>query len=287
MSLLKEKIELKLEETEFKVQKALKGFEHWQKIVLAICLLGIIPCYFIAKSLGNYYYKKIYDKDLISANASFVNPKDLLVDRTDIASLGNNEFAVAVQIVNQNLDLAAKNINYQLDFFDNKGMLTAQSQAGQFNILPDQRKFIIAPKIIAPQGLVVSKIKILSSPVWQKKVSLPEIKLIASLPKGKDQIDPFGFVLEGNIYNQSPYLIKEVKLNFLLYGNGGKIIGASFRSEFDLPPNQKRDYKHIWPGISGKNVVRAEVVAETDLLNKNNIQAPIVPVNNGAGDLNR
>ncbi len=287
MSLLKEKVELKLEETEFTLQKILNRFTKFQKIILLICVLGALPSYFLAKAIGNYYFKKIYNQELISANPSFKNPKDLLIDRTDIATLGNDEFAVVVQIVNQNLTLATKDIGYQIDFLDDKGMLTAQSQKGKFNILPNERKFLIAPKIISPQGVALAKIKLLDTPVWRNKLSLPKIKLITTTPKGRDQTDPFGYVLDGNIYNQSPYLIKEVKLNFLLYGTGGKIIGASFRSEFDLPPNQKRDYKHIWPGISGKNVVRAEVVAETDLLNSNNLVAPLTPVDNESGSLDR
>lgn len=287
MPLFKEKLELKVEETEFKVFRALSRFDPWQKRVILFCLLAALPAYFISKTLANHYYSKEYQKFLIDGHASFAETQDLVIDRVDIAYSGTNEYSAAVQIINKNLDLAAKNVQYEIKFLAPDGSEAAPSERGRFYILPNSRKFLVAPKILSQTSIVSVNLIFPQAIFWQKKTELPEVKLIASQPKGSDQLSPPGFALEGGVQNSSPYFVKEIKLTFLLYGVGGKIIGASQRSEFDIKPYERRDYKQIWSGISGRNVVRAEAIAETNLLDKANLTIPETNNPGGAGDLGR
>lgn len=286
MSLFKEKLEYKIEEAEFKTSKFFSGFSSWQKWVVLFCLLGSLPGYFAAKTLGKRYFSKVYSGYQIEAHPSFSEAKELVLERTDIASLGQSEYAAVLQLVNPNLDLAAKNIGFELRFLDINGVEAAAAETGKFYILPNQRKFLVVPQIFSEAGINSVDLILPNQIVWQKKLNLPEIKLVASEPKGKDIQEPFGYALEGGLFNNSPYQLKEVKLTFLLYGSGGKIIGSSQRSEFDLRPLEKRDYKQIWAGISGKNVIRAETLAETNLLDNANLSAPELETE-GAGDLSR
>jgi len=287
MSLFKEKLELKVEEAEFKAQKALSGFSAFQKWVIFICLLCAIPAYFIAKAIGNVYFEKQYRQYLTEAHPSFSNPQKLLIDRIDIASLGENEYTVVAQLINPNLDLAAKAIPYELKFYDADGAVVAPTQTGEFYILPNQRKYVVAPRIESLTGIAKAVLALPSEITWQKKLELPKVELQTSQPKGQDQINPFGYALEGTVTNQSPYYIKEIKLTFLLYGIGGKVIGGSQRSEFSIKPFETRGYKQMWAGISGRNVLKAESHAETNLLDKENLSAPEFPTDNGAGGLGR
>jgi hypothetical protein len=287
MSLIKEKLELKLEEAEYTTQKSLARFSSGQKKFLAISLLGIIPIFFLARFLGNLYFAKQFSQYIITAKPSFTEAKNLIIDRIDIATLGNNEYAIVAQLINPNLDLAVKQLPFEWKFFDEKSQITAPSQKGVVNLTPNEKKYIVVPVVNSLTPITRAEIQFLEAPKWQKKKNLEIIKLTVNQPKGYDQTEPFGYVLEGNVFNQSPYLIKTVKLNFLLYGQGGKIVGASYRSEFDLPPNQKRSYKHFWPNISGKNVVRAETIAETEILNRENFKIPENEFNNEAGFLGR
>ncbi len=287
MSLLKEKLELKLEEAEFTTQQSLSRFSALQKKFFLVGLLGIIPMYFIAQYAGNYYFAKAYRTYLISAKPSYLNSQSLIIDRIDIASLGNNEYAIVGQVNNPNLDLATKQVPYEWVFFDAKAQITAPSQSGKLSISPNEKKYLILPVVKSLSPIAKAEIRFLKEPVWQKKINVEKLSLITSQPKGYDQTNPFGYVLEGEVYNNSPYLIKEIKLNFILLGLGGKIIGASYRSEFDLLPKQKRSYKHFWPEISGKNIVKAETIVETDLLNKDNLKIPESESNNNAGFLGR
>lgn len=287
MSLLKEKLELKVEEAEFKARSLFSRFSSAQKWTIIVCLLGAIPGYFLAKTIGNFYFERQYRQYLTEARPSFSDPKGLLIERIDIGSLGENEYAVVAQLVNPNLDLAAKAVAYEFKFIAANGAEAALSQSGEFYILPNQKKYLVAPKIFASSGIARAVLNLTPDVAWQKKPDLPQIKLITNQPKGIDQLSPFGYALEGVMTNQSPYFIKEVRLTFLLYGAGGKIIGGSQRSEFSLKPFETRSYKQIWAGISGRNVVRAEVEAETNLLDKENLTAPEFPDQNGAGDLGR
>src|SRR3989344_2784266 len=147
MSLFKEKLELKAEEAEFKAQTLLSRFQPWQKFVIIACLAGAIPGYFLVKAIGNHYFAKEYAQYLIQARPSFTDPKPLIIERSDIASLGEKEFAAAVQVENKNLDLAAKNISYTMKFLASDGSEAAPALRSQFYILPNQRKYLIAPKI--------------------------------------------------------------------------------------------------------------------------------------------
>lgn len=287
MSLFKEKLELKAEEAEFKAQKIMSRFEAWQKWLIFIFLIGGILGYFIAKAIAGSYYQKQYQQYLIQAKPSFTNPEPIQIERIDIASYGENEFAVAALLKNKNLDLGAKNVPYTMKFLAADGSETAPAVQSQFYILPNQAKYLLAPRVASEAGIASVDVSLDAEPAWQKKTDLPEVKLIASQPKGFDQTSPFGYVLEGSVANSSAYQIKEIKLTFLLYGTGGKIIGASQRSEFDFKPFERRDYKQIWAGISGRNVVRAETIAETNLLEKENLTAPEINGENGAGDLGR
>src|SRR3989344_387687 len=286
MSLFKEKLELKVEEAEFKAQKMMGRFEPWQKWLIFVCLAGAVPGYFTAKAIAGRYYSGQYAKFLIEARPSFTDPKPLQIGRIDIASYGGNEYAAVVQLENKNLDLGAKNILYEMKFLGSDGREAAPAIKSEAYVLPNQRKYLIAPKVNSEAGVSAVNITLISEPIWQKKTDLPEVKLITSQPKGFDQLNPFGYVLEGSVTNSSAYQIKEIRLVFLLYGAGGKIIGASLRSEFDLKPFERRDYKQIWAGISGRNVLRAESLAETNLLDKENLTAPEFNPN-GAGDLGR
>ncbi|MEK7618375.1 MAG: hypothetical protein AAB410_04495 [Patescibacteria group bacterium] len=287
MSLLKEKLELKAEEAEFKIIRMFSRFDRWQKRIILLCMLAAIPAYFISKTVANRYYSSRYQQYLIQGSPSFSEAQELILDRADIASLGQNEYSAAVQIVNRNLDLAAKNVPYEIKFLAVDGSEAAPAERGRFYILPNSKKYLIAPKILSQAPIISVNLIFLNKIFWQKKYELPEVNLITSQPKGSDQLSPPGYALAGGVQNNSPYFIKEVKLTFLLYGAGGKIIGASQRSEFDMQPYERRDYKQIWSGISGRNVVRAEASAETNLLDKTNLAIPETNNAGGAGDLGR
>jgi hypothetical protein len=288
MGLFKEKLELKIEEAEFKARTSLSGFPSWQKWILIFCLLAALPAYFISKAVAKVYYQNNYEEYLVTAHPSFTDPKTVIIDRVDVATVGGNQYAAVLQLINPNLDLSAKNIRYEMKFLGGDGDEVAISQKGTLFLLPNQRKYLIAPNITAANPIATVELLLDEKIQWQKKLELPEVEIITSQPRGADRVDPYGYVLEGNISNNSAYFIKEVGLTFLLYGAGGKVIGASQRSEFDLKPLERRTYTQIWSGISGRNVVKAEAIAETNLLDKENLTVPASPTTgSGAGGLGR
>lgn len=82
------------------------------------------------------------------------------------------------------------------------------------------------------------------------------------------------FVAEGSFQNQSPYNLGRVRLVFFLYDQNKRIISVSQRDEFTVKPYERRGYKQLWPGVYSTSVASAEVFAETDILDQENIFLP-------------
>src|SRR3989344_382909 len=162
MSLFKEKLELKVEEAEFKAQKMMGRFEPWQKWLIFVCLAGAVPGYFTAKAIAGRYYSGQYAKYLIEARPSFTDPKPLQIGRVDIASYGVNEYAAAVLLENKNLDLGAKNVAYEINFWDADDKKTAPAVKSTIYILPNQRKYLIAPTINSEAGVSAVNVTLVS-----------------------------------------------------------------------------------------------------------------------------
>lgn len=287
MSLFKEKLELKAEEAEFKAQKALGSFAAWQKWIFLGGIVLFIPAYFVAKNISLGIFTQNYKNLAASAHPSFTEAKNIILDRIDVATLGENTFAAIGRITNPNLDLAAREVPYEFQFLDKDGLMAAPAEGGVTFLLPNEQKYLVAPKVNAQKQIAQVKLLLPDSLKWQKKLNLPTVKIVANEPKGRDQTNPYAYVVEGAIQNLSAYQLQEVKITFLLYGAGGKIIGASQRSEFNLQPSERRDYKQIWSGVSGSNVVKIEALPTTNLLDKNNLTIPNNPSKNGSGDLGR
>ena len=287
MSLFKEKLELKAEEAEFKAQKALSAFSSWQKWILVASLVLAIPAYFIAKNLSLSFYSRSFEGLAAMAHPSFSEAKGIVLERADLASVGENIYAAVAKISNPNLELALKEVPYEFQFLDADGLPAATSQSGVTYLLPNQQKYLVAPRIAPQKQIAGVKLLLPDNLKWQKKTMLPTVKIVASEPKGRDQLSPYAYVVEGAIQNLSPYKIGEVKITFLLYGQGGKIVGASQRSEFNLKPSERRDYKQIWSGVSGSNVIKIEAITDTNLLSKENLTISEEPVVGGGGSLDR
>ncbi len=287
MSLFKEKLELKAEEVKFKAQKALGSFASWQKWIFLSGVVLFLPAYFIAKNISLGISAQNYKGLEASAHPSFTEAKNLILDRIDVASLGENTFAAVGRVTNPNLDLAAKEVPYEFQFLDKDGLMAAPSEGGVTYLLPNEQKYLVAPKVNTQKPIAQVKLLLPDSLKWQKKLNLPTVKIVANEPKGRDQTNPYAYVVEGAIQNLSAYQLQEVKITFLLYGTGGKIIGASQRSEFNLKPSERRDYKQIWSGVSGSNVVKIEALPATNLLDKNNLVVPDSSAKTGGGDLGR
>ncbi len=120
---------------------------------------------------------------------------------------------------------------------------------------------------------------------WQKRLNLPQVKFQIASPNLSQQFSPPAFVVEGDYVNNSPYLLKSVRLTFVLFDSQNKIIGLSSRDDTTIKPFERRAYKQIWPSISGANINRVEVEADTNTLDSRNIT--VSGSSGNASDLSR
>ncbi len=285
MSLLKEKIEIGIEETEFKTQKLLGSMNPVFRWLLILMVLAIIPAYFVAKSVSQKIWTVRYQQGALKAKPSFTDPKQPKISTVTLTSLGDSLYSAIVQITNENLNLSADSVPFALNFYNSKKELL-YSYTDKIFLLPNQKKYIIAPRFEVYDQIAFAELIFTQELKWQKRLNLPEVKLSASTPAVSNQISPQAFVLEGNFFNNSVYALKQVRLNFVLFDTTGKIIGASRRDEFTVAPFERRSYKQLWPNLSAPTLGKTEVSVETNTLDINNLSVSTAPASS-ASDLSR
>jgi|GEM_PF-770616 len=285
MPLLKEKIEIGIEEAEFKTQKIFGSMHPVFRWLLILMILSIIPAYFVAKSVSQKIWAARYQQNALKAKPSFTDPKSAKISEVSLTTLGEGLYSAVVQITNENLDLSADNIPFEFNFYNTQKQLI-YSYTDKLFLLPDQKKYIIAPRFSSTDKIAFTEFRFTENPAWQKRLNLPQVKLSASTPGFYNQVSPPAFVLEGDFVNNSVYTLKQVRLNFVLFDSMGKIIGTSRRDEFTVAPYERRSYKQLWPNLSAPTLSKTEVVAETNTLDINNLTVLDAP-SSSASDLSR
>src|SRR5579864_4334080 len=145
MSLLKDKIELDIQEAELETQKALSGLPTAIRVAVIVLAIGIIPGYYIAKGVSHSLWLKRLSQGQLMAKPSFTNPKNPGITPVTLSNMGSGNYAAVVKVTNQNLDLSLDNAAFDFTFYN------AQKQklydfSGQTFLLPNQSKYIVAPR---------------------------------------------------------------------------------------------------------------------------------------------
>ena len=287
MSLFKEKLQLGIEEAEFNASRALSGFPSIFKWIFVLLFIALIPSYFVVKSLSYHYWQTKLAPLKFVSKPSFENPQNLQISSANLVSYLDGSFGAVVEITNPNKDLST-NITYSWRYYSLSGQilqpLNSEAVGGDTFVLPSSKKYIVAAKIITQEPISRAEV-ILNQPVkWQKKLGLLPALLSVSEANFSQQLSPLLFSVSSVVYNNSPYQIKQIRLSFLVYNPQGQLIAVSQRFENDLSPNEHRAFKQLWPNLYA-NAGRAEVIAETNLLDPNNL---LLPKNlNNASDLSR
>ncbi len=262
-------IKLTVQEVIFRILQILKALPTWQRLVLIVCALGLIPGYFVAKIGTRVIVEQQNKKYLVSARPSFSNPQAIGVEPVTMLTILPGEYAAYAKITNPNFELAAPSVRYEMKFF-NASNEQRESTKGTLFLLPGETKYLVAPRIVAPERLVKGTVT-LGEVQWQKRADIPVVKLKASDPIRGNQTDPQAFFVEGDVLNDSPYRLKKVSITLLLYGKNNKIIAVSSRDEFDIPSRTRRAYRLTWPGVFSNDVQKIEVQTETNTVDDSNL----------------
>lgn len=285
MSLLKDKIELGVQEAEFETGRALGGLPPVVRLLVIVLALGIIPAYYMAKSVSHSSWQTRLSQGKLTAKPSFTNPKAPTTTVITLTTMGTGSYSAALKITNPNLDLSLENVPFQIIFY-NAQKQQLYDYSDHLFLLPNQSKYLTAPRFSLSEAPAYADFILANNLPWQKRLSIPQVKFQTARPQLSQQLLPPAFVVEGDFVNNSPYLLKRVRLIFALFDAADKIIGSSQRDEFTVRAFERRGYKQLWPDMSGSNVARVEVAADTDTLDPNNLSASDSPAGS-ASDLGR
>lgn len=288
MSLIKEKLELKIEEAEFNAQQALIGFPRWVKWFLIAGLIMLIPIYFCFKFIGKTYWQNKLQTYELKASPSFISANDLQVSEVTIIDYYDGNFGALASISNPNPDLSASEINYTWLYVNASNQtvqaLNNDALGGKTFILPGQKKYIMAPKINASEPIAKAQLIINGDIQWQKPANIDKVLLTIGPAIPGQQNSPQNFTVDSTVLNNSTYQIKHIRLQFLIFDEFGRLTALSQRTENDLRPFERRSFKQLWPGLRIYEP-KVEIYPEINLLDPSNLI--LSESNSSSSDLSR
>ncbi len=285
MSILKDKIEIEIQEAELGIMKGLVKFPPVLRWILIIAILATIPSYFIAKQISYKLWQQRDKQYTLEAKPSFDSALPLKIKSGLVLQTGLNQYSVLVEVSNENLDLSAGNAPYEFRFYDSakRPVLPESGQiSGRTYFLPNQTKYLITTRISSKQKIARAEVIFPTDIVWKKKASLPKIKLNITGVKFSQAVAPAAFAVDGFVENTSSYELKQVRLVFLVYDINKRILGISERNEFTLRSGENRAYKQLWPDQSFPDAASVQVLAETNTLDQANLRLEKEPVGPGS-----
>lgn len=271
---------LKIQEIILVVLRSFQELSKGKRLVLIICLVAIIPAFFVAKYSSFAFWNWQYKDLRIVAAPAFQSNQELEVAEVEVIRTSDNLYTAFTKVKNPNLDLAFQDGRYELAFFNNSGDLV-KTQQGSLFLLPDQEKYIVASNVSSAESIASAKITF-SQINWQKKAAIPKITIRTPAPTTYEEVNPLQFITEGVIVNESPYRLGTVRITFVLYDASGDVIGISERSEFSVRSAERRAYVQRWPSLYESEVFRVEVFAETNSLSGNNLILEDLPSAGGS-----
>jgi hypothetical protein len=277
MSGLKETVKVNLEEAvlvaeegSFSFMSAIRSLPPLKRILVIGIAIAIVPVYLVCRIGTEQYLNQKYGRQALSAHAAFEISQNPVVGNMTIIRNPNNTFSGVVLVSNPNIDLAATNIPYTANFKDSSKEVV-YSTTGTIYLLPNEKKYVVIPRIESTKGAVSSGELVLGEVNWQNKLNIPDVKLRAAEPVLYDESNPLTFIAEGSIINDSPYEIASARIVFLLFDETNRIIGVSQRDEYKLVPFGRRAYKQLWPGLYKDQVKKVQVLPVTNSLDPKNI----------------
>ena len=127
----------------------------WKRIIILIIAIAIIPAYLIARFGTEQYLIQKYGRTALTAQPAFKVSQNPVVDTMQIIRNPNNTYSAVVLVSNPNIELSADNISYTATF-QNSEKQTVYSTNDKFYLLPNEKKYIVFPRIESGSAVVVS-----------------------------------------------------------------------------------------------------------------------------------
>jgi|LNFM01.2.fsa_nt_gb hypothetical protein len=259
----------------WKLKTWFEGLLRWQRILLIILIVLMIPGYFAVRYGLELVLVRQYARQALVAHSAFTDPNPLVVSRVNIIRNSNDTVSGYLTVRNPNLDLGLDNARYTINFLDSASQIVFTS-TGSLYLLPDQQRWIVVPRVESTNQITSAEIKF-GELNWQKRLEIPQVELRMNEPFTYQQESPLATVTEGAVVNNSPYSLRQVSLVVVLYGANNQVLAVTSREEYSLQPFERRAYIIQWPNVNRSAITRIGLEAYTNTLDPTNLTVATNP----------
>jgi hypothetical protein len=197
----------------------------------------------------------------------FVNPVEKTID-------------LGAEIRNPNLSWGVRKFDYVFVLKDASGAEVSRVSGSSF-ILPGERRWIIRPGgggdfplVPLPSGHTVASVDFVILPIpaseWQKLRPFAEKVSIAAKNLRYERATPprVGFAdFRGEVENRSDFLLDEVEINGVIFGEGNRVLAIGRTLVRTLRPGESRAFTISWRNPFSGAPVRWEAWGHANFLN--------------------
>ncbi len=269
-SIEKQKFEIAAEQSQDRIRQFFGSFTKQKRYLLFALVVLAIPVFYAAKFTAAQIILNRFYKTQIIAHRAAVTPQDVVIIETKALTIVGKSYSAYALIKNPNNDLVTKELKYTFHFYDAKGVELGNATDKTY-LLGGEEKYLILPNIKLDQQPQKVSVQI-SQPVWQYRSDVPSVVVSTGIPQFADSTSPIGFEVNGSIQNQSISTIGEVKIDGIVFDKLGQVIAVIQRTEDSVQPKETRPYQLFWPLPIADQVSNVRIIAETNVLDSNNIR---------------
>ena len=182
-------------------------------------------------------------------------------------------YSTVAEVRNLDQNQGADNIPYVFELLNSAGKVVGKKNGSTF-ILPNQKKYIVEPRLESSQNVSRARLSFRDSAVsWQRvdeKFQSPflvirdkEYRLLVGEP-GYSQAT-------GVVINKSNIGFDVVEAKVVLFDTEGEIIGVNSTEINTLIPEQERYFETTWFDNIRGNVTEVSMSAETNIFKESNV----------------
>ena len=195
------------------------------------------------------------------------------VGSTKVIRIGSNLYDVIARVKNPNSKLGAGVLNYTVRIRDIDGEVI-KIVGGKDFLLPREEVFLVIPGVSLSRMPGVAEV-IFEGITWQESlVPEPSLAVINPIYKTFSPGETFASEVTGAIKNVSTYGFNRVRVQILLFDEGGELLSAATSDINTLQSNEGRFFKVTWPEPFTRLVRDVKVLPRTNIFDEQNILRP-------------
>lgn len=200
------------------------------------------------------------------------NPRPLSIFWARAARVGVERYDAVALAENANETLSSAAVRYEFTLFDELGVIGRKT--GVTYIYPQERRYIIEPGITTSREPVRIEFTILGVEWQALRPETPILVIEKRAYAVEEQDGKEQGVAEAQILNGGTLGLREVAVDFIVFDEGGNVIGANTVAVEDFSGDESRAVRSIWPEPLAGTVGKIEVYPRANMFDPNAIIRP-------------